>query len=157
MVHSNDWGPAIEALHAQGIRVLHVFGRDTEENRAKLTEACKNAESIKRAELRLKDLIEACELAAFTSKAWQDAQMQLNGLYKRTTKLQRDAHDFGWSPLARVLLTEKYRRLKLRDQKEVSENDPMERFLFENCTLGMTSPDPTEEPDPMELILNGEW
>ena len=155
-IAQNGWSPAIEALHTQGIRVLYVFGMDTPENQAKLVEACRNVESIEKTELYLKDLIEACALAAFTSKVWQDAQKLLNGLYQRTRKLQLHAREFGWSPLGRVLLIEKYRCLKLRDQKDVLENDPMERLLLESCTLDMTPPDPVE-PDPMELILNGGW
>ena len=154
----NGWSPAIEAMHAQGIRVLLVFGTETEENRAKLADACRNIECIEKIELRLKELLEACELAAFTGKAWQDAQKQMNCLFKRTRKFQRDTYEFGWSPLARVLLVQKYRRLKLRDQKDVSENNPMERFLREHCTLGMDPQDPTADAqDPLETLLNDEW
>ena len=157
MHSAQNWSPAINALYDQGIRVLYVFGKDTAENRAKLTEACRNVESIEKTELRLEDLLEACALAEYTGKVWSGAQKQLSGLFKRTHKLQLDTHEYGWSPFARVLLTQKYRRLKRQAQKEVPENDSMDRFLRENCTLGMTSPDPTEELDPMELILNGEW
>ncbi len=154
----NGWSPAIEAMHAQGMRVLHVFGMETEENRAKLADACRNVEAIEKTELQLKDLIEACELAAFAGKVWMDAQKQMNGLFKRTRKFQRDTYEFGWSPLARVLLTQKYRRLKRQDQGLALENDPMERFLRENCTLGMDQADPaTDAQDPLEMLLNDEW
>ena len=138
----NGWSPAMEAMHAQGMRVLLVFGTETEENRAKLADACRNIECIEKIELRLKELLEACELAAFTGKAWQDAQKQMNCLFKRTRKFQRDTYEFGWSPLARVLLVQKYRRLKRQDQGLATENDPMERFLHEHCTLGHGSAGP---------------
>ena len=148
---SNKWDPNIQAMYDQGSGVLQVFGKNTHENRAKLTEACQNAIDIEETELLLKGL-ETAGNVKFTGKGWQEVQKHLNLLYKRQRKFQRDTLEFGWTPMARVLLVQKYRRLKCSAPMPDPESDPMELLLRKHCTLGMEPPAPIDE-DPMELLL----
>jgi len=149
--HSNEWSPNIQAMYDQGSGVLQVFGKNTLENRAKLTAACQNAIDIEETELLLKGL-ETAGNVEFAGKRWQEVQKYLNRLNKRLRDFQRDTLEFGWTPLARVLLVQKYRRLKCSSPVPDLESNPMELLLRKHCTLGMDPPAPIDE-DPMELLL----
>lgn len=156
----DDWNAGIWAMYDHGLRVLQVFGCDTPESCAALAEACENVVRMERMGKMLREMDSVYRLFAYSGKEWQHVQSNLKQYYRYTQRLQGDIRKYGWSPLARQLLLEKYRRGKsLGQQREHMSLDPMERLLQGYRTLGTVKEADTlaADDDPMERVLNDEW
>jgi len=144
-------------MYDQGVDVLRVFDRDTPGNRASLAKACENVVRMEELERQLTEQQAlVSDAKRYTGKTYQDVQRLSKELYKHHQIFRRDAYEYGWSPRARALLIEKYRRMKSSEQDNIPEDDPLERFLRTYSMMPLAQPNPSE-PDPLELMLNHEW